>query len=135
MDNHEEQALKLLEQHEKKQINDVEFLHKFGKIKVWFSTPFGDHKDGGTRLFLIPGPDDTGYLPLFSTQERAVEFFEKTGRAGYLLIHSEFCEVLKTNREVNEGKTPVKIGAIVDPGYYGITVDAKNLDAVIDMAR
>lgn len=78
---------------------------------------------------------DTGYLPLFSTQERAVEFFEKTGRAGYLLIHSEFCEVLKTNREVNEGKTPVKIGAIVDPGYYGITVDVKNLDAVIDMAR
>lgn len=135
MDNHEEQALKLLEQHEKKQINDVEFLHKFGKIKVWFSTPFGDHKDGGTRLFLIPGPDDTGYLPLFSTQERAVEFFEKTGRAGYLLIHSEFCEVLKTNREVNQGKTPVKIGAIVDPGYYGITVDVKNLDAVIDMAR
>ena len=135
MDNHEEQALKLLEQHEKKQINDVEFLHKFGKIKVWFSTPFGDHKDGGTRLFLIPGPDDTGYLPLFSTQERAVEFFEKTGRAGYLLIHSEFCEVLKTNREVNEGKTPVKIGAIVDPGYYGITVDVKNLDAVIDIAR
>ena len=135
MDNHEEQALKLLEKHEKKQINDVEFLHKFGKIKVWFSTPFGDHKDGGTRLFLIPGPDDTGYLPLFSTQERAVEFFEKTGRAGYLLIHSEFCEVLKTNREVNEGKTPVKIGAIVDPGYYGITVDVKNLDAVIDMAR
>ena len=135
MDNHEEQALKLLEQHEKKQINDVEFLHKFGKIKVWFSTPFGDHKDGGTRLFLIPGPDDTGYLPLFSTQERAVEFFEKTGRAGYLLIHSEFCEVLKTNREVNEGKTPVKIGAIVDPGYYGITVDVKNLDAVIDMAH
>ena len=135
MDNHEEQALKLLEQHEKKQINDVEFLHKFGKIKVWFSTPFGDHKDGGTRLFLIPGPDDTGYLPLFSTQERAVEFYEKTGRAGYLLIHSEFCEVLKTNREVNEGKTPVKIGAIVDPGYYGITVDVKNLDAVIDMAR
>ena len=135
MDNHEEQALKLLEQHEKKQINDVEFLHKFGKIKVWFSTPFGDHKDGGTRLFLIPGPDDTGYLPLFSTQERAVEFFEKTGRAGYLLIHSEFYEVLKTNREVNQGKTPVKIGAIVDPGYYGITVDVKNLDAVIDMAR
>ena len=135
MDNHEEQALKLLEKHEKKQINDVEFLHKFGKIKVWFSTPFGDHKDGGTRLFLIPGPDDTGYLPLFSTQERAVEFFEKTGRAGYLLIHSEFCEVLKTNREVNEGKTPVKIGAIVDPGYYGITVDVKNLDAVIDMAH
>ena len=135
MDNHEEQALELLEQHEKKQINDVEFLHKFGKIKVWYSTPFGDHKDGGSRLFLIPGPDNTGYLPLFSTQERAVEFFEKTGRAGYLLIYSEFREVLITNREVNQGKTPVKIGAIVDPGYYGITVDVKNLDAVIDMAR
>ncbi len=135
MENHEEQALKLLEQHENKQINDVQFLREFGKIKVWYSTPYGDHKDGGSRLFLIPGPDNTGYLPLFSTQERAKEFFEKTGREGYMLIYSEFHEVLITTKSVNQGKTPIKIGAIVDPGYFGITVDVVNLDAVIDMTR
>ena len=133
MENHEEQALKLLEQHENKQINDVQFLREFGKIKVWYSTPYGDTKDGGTRLFLVPGPENTGYLPLFSTQERAEEFFEKAGRAGHLLIYSKFHDVLATTRDVNKGKTPVKIGAIVDPGYYGITVDVANLDVVIDM--
>ena len=131
MENHEEQALALLEKHETKQLNDVEFLREFGKIKLWYSTPFGDHKDGGSRLFLIPGPDNTGYLPLFSTEERAREFFEKTGRAGYILMYSEFHEVLVTTRKINNGESPVKMGAIIDPGYYGITIDVANLDPVI----
>ena len=131
MENHEEQALALLEKHETKQLNDIEFLREFGKIKLWYSTPFGDHKDGGSRLFLIPGPDNTGYLPLFSTEERAREFFEKTGRAGYILMYSEFHEVLVTTRKTNNGESPVKMGAIIDPGYYGITIDVANLDPVI----
>ena len=54
-------------------------------------------------------------LPLFSTQERAEEFFEKAGRAGHLLIYSGFHDVLATTRAVNKGKTPVKIGAAVHP--------------------
>ena len=131
MENHEKQALALLEKHETKQLNDIEFLREFGKIKLWYSTPFGDHKDGGSRLFLIPGPDNTGYLPLFSTEERAREFFEKTGRAGYILMYSEFHEVLVTTRKINNGESPVKMGAIIDPGYYGITIDVANLDPVI----
>ena len=131
MENHEEQALALLEKHETKQLNDVEFLREFGKIKLWYSTPFGDHKDGGSRLFLIPGPDNTGYLPLFSTEERAREFFEKNGRAGYILMYSEFHEVLVTTRKTNNNESPVKMGAIIDPGYYGITIDVANLDPVI----
>ena len=131
MENDEKKALELLEQHENKQLNDVEFLREFGKIRLWYSTPFGDHKDGGSRLFLVPGPDNTGYLPLFSTEERAKEFFEKTGRAGYILMYSDFHGVLATTRNVNNGDSPVKIGAIIDPGYYGITVDAANLDPVI----
>ena len=131
MENDEKKALELLEQHENKQLNDVEFLREFGKIRLWYSTPFGDHKDGGSRLFLVPGPDNTGYLPLFSTEERAREFFEKTGRAGYILMYSDFHGVLATTRNVNNGDSPVKIGAIIDPGYYGITVDAANLDPVI----
>ena len=133
MENDEKKALELLEQHENKQLNDVEFLREFGKIRLWYSTPFGDHKDGGSRLFLVPGPDNTGYLPLFSTEERAREFFKKTGRAGYILMYSDFHGVLATTRNVNNGDSPVKIGAIIDPGYYGITVDAANLDPVIRM--
>lgn len=133
MENDEKKALELLEQHENKQLNDVEFLREFGKIRLWYSTPFGDHKDGGSRLFLVPGPDNTGYLPLFSTEERAREFFKKKGRAGYILMYSDFHGVLATTRNVNNGDSPVKIGAIIDPGYYGITVDAANLDPVIRM--
>ena len=133
MENDEKRALELLEKHAQKQINDTEFLKEFGKTKVWYSTPFGDHRDGGQRLFLIPGPDKTGYLPVFSTEKRAIEFFEKAGRAGYMRIYSDFHSVLETTSKVNKGKIPVKMGIIVDPGYYGITVDVANLDAVIRM--
>ncbi len=36
----------LLEQHEKGQLDDTSFLKAFGKAKVIYSTPYGDHKDG-----------------------------------------------------------------------------------------
>ena len=48
-------------------------------------------------------------------------------------INSDFHSVLETTSKVNKGKIPVKMGIIVDPGYYGITVDVANLDAVIRM--
>ena len=48
-------------------------------------------------------------------------------------MYSDFHGVLATTRNVNNGDSPVKIGAIIDPGYYGITVDAANLDPVIRM--
>ncbi len=126
-------ALYLLGQHERKEINDAQFLREFGKVRVYHSTPFGDHKDGGSRLFLLPAPDNTAYLPVFTTEERAKEFFEKAGRTGYLLMTPTFHEVLVTTKKINEGKVPVKMGITVDPGYYGITVEVTNLDAVINL--
>ena len=69
-------ALYLLGQHERKEINDAQFLREFGKVRVYHSTPFGDHKDGGSRLFLLPAPNNTAYLPVFTTEERARAFFE-----------------------------------------------------------
>jgi hypothetical protein len=44
-----------------------------------------------------------------------------------------FHEVLVTTKKINDGKVPVKMGITVDPGYYGITVEVANLDAVISM--
>lgn len=128
------QALYLLEQHEKKLMTDAEFLKEFGKVTVYHSTPYGDHIDGKPRLFLIPAPEKTAYLPVFTSEERAQEFFTKAGRAGYLLMSPTFHEALITARKANE-TVPIKMGLIVDPGYYGITVDVPNLDIVISMTE
>ena len=55
-------------------------------------------------------------------------------RAGYLLMKSTFHDILSTAKKANE-KAPVKLGVIVDPGYPQIHIEAKNLDAVIELTK
>lgn len=128
-------GLSLLDAHKNGSIDDKSFLRSFGEIKVFYSTPFGDHKDGGSRLFALPAQDKTGYLPIFTSMERAMEFYETAGRCGYLLMEGTFISFLETTRDINAGDTPVKLGAVIDPGYYGVTVHANALAAVIGMTK
>ena len=125
----------LLDKYEKGLLDDNSFLSSFGKVKIFYSTPFGDHKDGGGRLFVLPAQDKTAYLPVFTSTERALEFYEKVGRCGFLIMEGSFTSFLETTKKINEGNTPIKLGAVIDPGYYGITVSANALDTVIDMTK
>jgi len=124
----------LLEQHEKGLLDDTSFLKVFGKTKVFYSTPYGDHKDGNGRLFVLPASDDTGYLPVFSLLERIKEFYENAGRCAYLIMEGTFLSFLETTCKIN-AEAPVKMGTGIDPGYFGVTVDANMLDTAISMIR
>lgn len=126
-------GISLLDKHESGLLDDKSFLSSFGKVKVFYSTPFGDHKEGGNRLFVLPAQDKTAYLPVFTSTERAMEFYEKAGRLGFLIMESSFTSFLETTKKINEGNTPIKLGAVIDPGYYGVTIGANSLDIVIDM--
>lgn len=128
-------GISLLEKHENGLLDDKSFLISFGKVKVFYSTPLGDHKDGGSRLFVLPAQDNTAYLPVFTSTERAMEFYEKAGRLGFLIMENSFTSFLETTKKINEGNTPIKLGAVIDPGYYGVTVSANALDTVIDMTK
>lgn len=120
----------LLDRHKNGSLNDVDFLREFGKCKVFYSTPFGDHKDGHPRLFLLPGHDKNGYLPVFSTLDKIKEFYELVGRVGYPIMETEFLDVLKTTKKINQS-APVKMGILIEPRYYDVTVDVENIDVVI----
>ncbi|TGL45183.1 SseB family protein [Leptospira perdikensis] len=133
LENHD--GISLLDKHEKGLLDDKSFLSSFGKVKVFYSTPFGDHKDGSSRLFVLPAPDKTAYLPVFTSTERAMEFYNEAGRLGFLLMEDSFVSFLETTKKINEGNTPIKLGAVIDPGYYGVTVNANVLDTVIDMTK
>lgn len=122
----------LYEKYDKGELDINGFLRQYGKEKFFYSTPFGEKKDGSNALFVLDAPENTGYLPIFSDMDRAKEFFEKTERAGYILMENTFHDILVTAKKANE-KAPVKLGVIVDPGYPGINVDVTNLDAVISM--
>lgn len=127
-------AIDLLSKHDKGEMNDEVFLSAFGQINIFYSTPFGDHKDGGQRIFLLPAPNNTGYHPVFSSQEHLIEFYEKAGRVGFMIMNGTFSSVLATTKDINE-KAPVKMGIIIDPGYYNVTVDVSMLDTVIGMTK
>lgn len=129
-------GISLLEKHKNGLLDDRLFLSSFGKVKVFYSTPMGDHKDGGTRLFILPAQDDkTAYLPVFTSTKRAMDFFESVGRTGFLIMEGDFTSFLETTKIVNAGNTPIKLGAVIDPGYYGVTVGADILNTVIDMTK
>ena len=63
------------------------------------------------------------------------QFYEKAGRRGFLLMKNTFTTFLETTRKINAGNLPIKFGAVIDPGYYGVTVGANVLDAVISMTK
>ena len=123
-------AIELYEKYDKGELDITSFLSQYGKEIFFYSTPFGEKKDGSKALFVLNAPENTGYLPIFSNTDRAKEFFEKTERAGYILMESTFHDILTTAKKANE-KTPIKLGIIVDPGYPGVNVEVKNLDAII----
>ena len=91
-------GISLLDKHENGLLDDKSFLGSFGKVKVFYSTPFGDYKDGGSRLFALPAQDKTAYLPVFTSTERAMEFYEKAGRIGFLIMENSFVSFLKTTK-------------------------------------
>ena len=125
----------MLDKHENGLLDDKSFLKAFGKVMIFYSTPFGDHKDGDSRLFALPAKDNSAYLPVFTSTERALEFYKNAGRLGFLIMEGSFASFLETAFSMNAGNTPVKMGAIIDPGYYGVTIGADALGAAITMTR
>ena len=128
-------AEELLKKHKGGELSDTVFLRAFGGKTVYYSTPFGDCKDGTKKLFVLPAPEGTGYNPVFTSEERLAEFYEKTGRAAYLITSAAFAAFLETARKINDGDTPLKLGAVIDPGHYGVAIDATALAAAIDMIK
>ena len=124
-------SIELYEKFNSGEMDASSFLHLYGKEKFFYSTPFGEKKDGSKAFFVLQGPEKTGYLPVFSNTDRAKEFFEKANRGGYLLMQNTFHDILVTAKKANE-TAPLKLGIIVDPGYAGINIDVNNLDSVID---
>lgn len=64
-----------------------------------------------------------------------MKFYEEAGRCGYMIMEDTFLSFLETTNKINEGNTPVKLGVVIDPKQYGITLHASMLDAVIDSLK
>ena len=121
----------LLERHEKKELNDTDFLKAFRGVVLYYTTPVGDHKDGGMRLFAIPGPDKTGYMPLFLSEEDMRNYYDQAGRVGYMIMNASFLLIIEAAAQANSGDAPVKLGLMIDPLKYKVTLDVPMIEPVI----
>ena len=128
-------SVSLLEKYDKGQLDDQSFLIEFSKVTVYNSTPFGDHVDGDQRPFVLPDEGNTVFLPIFTSMERAKEFFDKSGRNGFLLMEGTFLQMIESTIKINAGDKIIQFGLVVDPGYSGITLKASMLDNVLTMIR
>ena len=122
----------LLKKYGNNELDDEQFLKLFSKVKIYYSTPWGDTKDGGRQLFLLELKSKPGklYHPVFISTESATEYFEKAGRATYMLLEDNFLSFLKFATETYKN-APSKVGVIIEP--FGFSLDPDQLDDIIKM--
>lgn len=82
-----------------------------GKDTVYYSTPFGDTKDGKQKLFLL-GRGEMQFFPVFRSRESLIAFFEKMNRAGYMILEGDVQSVLETNRSIELMKD---VAIVIEP--------------------
>ncbi|MCV7281700.1 hypothetical protein H7J88_18895 [Mycolicibacterium flavescens] len=79
--------------------------------KVYYSTPFGDTKDGRQQLFLLQR-DGVQYVPAFRSVESMKAFYERMNRAAFVIIEGGVQTVLETNRTIDFLKNA---GVVIEP--------------------
>ncbi len=125
----------LIEKHKQGKLNDEAFLKAFSQVKVYYSTPYGNHTDGSQKVFLLMASDKTGLLPVFTSIENAKKFYDTAGRVDYMLMEGTYLSVLQTTQKINEGspKPPIPIGLVIEPEKNGAVVSANILKKVIEV--
>jgi hypothetical protein len=82
-----------------------------GDTTVFYSTPFGDTKDGQQKLFML-GRDGIPFYPVFYSRESTIDFFERMNRAGYLIIEGTIQAVKDTMGTIEPLKNA---GIVIEP--------------------
>ena len=78
---------------------------------VYYSTPFGDTKDGGQKLFLLRR-DGVSYFPVFRSLDSMKEFYEQANRAAYMVLQGDVASVMDTMRSIELMKDA---GIVIEP--------------------
>lgn len=68
-------------------------------LKVFYSTPLGDTKDGQRKLFLLQR-DGVMYVPVFRSMDSMHAFYERMNRVAYMVLEGDVKSVMDTNRSI-----------------------------------
>lgn len=79
--------------------------------RVFYSTPFGDTRDGQQRLFLLQRQGTT-FMPTFRSQRSLEDFYERANRAAYMILEGDLAALMKTNSSLEQMR---KVGIVIEP--------------------
>lgn len=82
-----------------------------GDVTVYYSTPFGDTKDGRQKLFML-GRDGVAFYPVFYSKDSMKEFYEQMNRGPYLVIEGTVQAVRDSIRSIEPLKNA---GIVIEP--------------------
>jgi hypothetical protein len=79
---------------------------------VYYSTPFGDTKDGKQKLFVLGSKSGVPFFPVFYSKESLTDCFERMNRAPYLIIEGNLKAVAESLRSIELLKNT---GIVIEP--------------------
>jgi hypothetical protein len=79
--------------------------------KIYYSTPFGDTRDGKQKLFLLER-EGVQFLPAFRSVESMKEFYARKNRAAYMILEGDVQSLMDTNRSIEQMK---RVGIVIEP--------------------
>ena len=82
-----------------------------GDVTVYYSTPFGDTKDGQQKVFML-ARDGVPFYPVFYSRESMHAFFQWMNRAAYMIIEGNIQAVKDTMRSIEQLKNA---GIVIEP--------------------
>ena len=106
----------------KNELSIQDFINKNTKKTVFYSTPFGEDKNGKPQLWVLKSErSNTVYYPVFLSKETCSDFFNAMGRAAFIIIEGDLkgaLESLDTHPMLKEfglviepnSNTPIEIG-------------------------
>lgn len=134
MASNEAWARALLDRYDKNELDDATLLKELGKYEFFYTTPFGDTREGTQKFFLLPGPEPTAYMPIFLNEKEMKDFYDNAGRSAFLSLKGTLLNLLEICMSENQkDKLNFKYGLIIDPIKYKITVDSSALLIVMGM--
>jgi hypothetical protein len=82
-----------------------------GDVTVYYSTPFGDTKDGKQKPFLL-ARDGVPFFPVFYSTESMKEFYERMNRGACMILEGNINAVTDTLRSIEPLKSA---GIVIEP--------------------
>jgi hypothetical protein len=79
--------------------------------KVFYSTPFGDTRDGQQRLFLLQR-QGTIFMPAFRSRHSLQDFYEQANRAAYMILEGDLAALMKNNSSLEQMR---EVGIVIEP--------------------